>query len=537
MSPDDDAVPASTPPGTSAGIPPVPPPAPVRPESSAAPLAGSAGAPPRAARESWRLPRRTGTYLTGTAGPRRLVGLDAARGLAMLGMMAAHVGYTTCGFTTVAGALHVTHGRSSILFAVIAGFSLGIISGREHPHRGDRLVRTRLRVLARSALLLVVAAVLQLVQTPVAIIIGSYAAWLTLAVPFLRWSPRRLFALAAATALLGPVLNLNLVAALGTVGLSPGSPWGGSANGALLEFFFTGAYPGITWMAFIFLGLGLSRLGWSTARQALRLGVAGAACMVLGYGGAWALASVVAPEARPSFVWVTPDDALECFLPAADEGGDLAALPGVGGEGTGPSSASGGRSGVGLGVSATGPEGAGTAGAHPASWGSLGGSPTTAPEPSSSSTTWPDLDQPPGGEERETGPQWSPELQSWAPLEALLSLDPHSGTPFEVVGGAGVAMLAIAGCLLLAGAAGGRGRWLLTPLAGVGSMSLTVYSGHIAAIWVLGLDVVPTGNAVLGWMALVCVVGALAWFLVFARGPLEHVIHVVSVRATQGESS
>ena len=30
-------------------------------------------------------------------------------------------------------------------------------------------------------------------------------------------------------------------------------------------------------------------------------------------------------------------------------------------------------------------------------------------------------------------------------------------------------------------------------------------------------------------------VAAMAWFTVFARGPLEHLVHVVSMRATQAD--
>ena len=83
------------------------------PPERAAAGAGAAPSPtaPNAAptdrsRCSWRLPRRRGAYLTGTAGPNRLVGLDAARGAALIGMMAAHVGLTTCGLTSVPGLLN-----------------------------------------------------------------------------------------------------------------------------------------------------------------------------------------------------------------------------------------------------------------------------------------------------------------------------------------------------------------------------------------------------------------------------------------------
>ena len=105
-----------------------------------------------------------------------LGGIDAARGLALLGMMAAHVGFTTCGLTSLSGVLDQAHGRSAVLFAVIAGFSLGIMSGRARPHTGEALIRTRLRILVRSALLLAMGTGLALLGPPVGVILGYYAA-------------------------------------------------------------------------------------------------------------------------------------------------------------------------------------------------------------------------------------------------------------------------------------------------------------------------------------------------------------------------
>lgn len=185
----------------------------------AAATASSTAAEPH--RVPWALPRRTGPYLTGTAGGKRLVGVDAARGLALVGMIAAHVGMTTCGLTSVPGLLSQAHRRAAALFAVIAGMSLGIMSGRTEPHSGDRLVRTRLRLPARSAMLLVLGAALVVLDSPVSVILGYYAAWLALAIPFLRWRPRRLLVLAAATAVLGPVIGAVLPWALGVAGMAP----------------------------------------------------------------------------------------------------------------------------------------------------------------------------------------------------------------------------------------------------------------------------------------------------------------------------
>lgn len=50
-------------------------------------------------------------------------------------------------------------------------------------------MRTRLRILVRCALLLVLGTCLAVLGPPVGVILGYYAAWLALALPFLAWRP------------------------------------------------------------------------------------------------------------------------------------------------------------------------------------------------------------------------------------------------------------------------------------------------------------------------------------------------------------
>lgn len=434
--------------------------------AASAPAAPSPAAPTDGSRYSWRLPRRRGAYLTGTAGADRLVGLDAARGAALIGMMAAHVGLTTCGLTSVPGLLNQAHGRSAVLFSVIAGFSLGIMSGRTAPHAGERLVRTRLRLLVRSALLLVLGAVLSTFGTMVAIILGYYAAWLALAVPVLTWRARRLFALAGLTAVIGPALVRGVPWALGRAGLTV-SPAVSDGNDALLSFFFTGTYSGALWMAYIYLGLGLSRLDWSRSAHLWRLAGAGALCAGLGYAGGWAASLAVSPQSPDSYHLVSPADPAQCHLEDAVPPEDSDVPPDA------PSSS------------------------WTAQFGEEGGGAVADPEP-------------PG-------------------LSQLATAAPHSDTPFEALGSGGVAMVLIAALQLI----GRRARHVLAPLAAMGSMSLTVYCGHIAVIWATGYQYDPTDNRLFAAMAGGFAVFAMAWLAIWARGPLEHLVHVISVRATR----
>lgn len=407
----------------------------------------------------WRIPLRSGPYLHGATGPSRLVGLDAARGLAVLGMFVAHIGITSYGFTSVEGWLSLAHGRPSVLFAVIAGFSLGLITGRETPHSGDRLVHTRLRLLVRSALLLAIAAVLYAVQTNVSIILGYYATWFALALPFLRWRPRHLFVLAGATLLVGSLVVLYLPNIFQLLHVEPFlGAWDG--NGAVLDFLLTGMYPGAVWMAYIFVGLGLARLDWSRPSRVGMLAATGLALTLVGYLGGHLLFNATA-ESPQSFHFVSPETDYGVtasdpqLMPTGDDWDEyLAADPG---------------------------------------WDGI--SPLPPP-----------------------------------PVSQLFSTQPHSDTLFEGIASIGVALLVIGVCLPLGRAV----PVLLAPLAAVGSMSLTTYSLHIPVIRIIN-EVHPAAletNWPVLWLTLGMVTFAMVWKAIFARGPLEHWVHVVSLRAT-----
>ncbi len=204
--------------------------------------------------------RRGGARLLG--GPGRVTGVDVARGLAVLGMFTAHVGVTNADLGSITGWLSIAHGRSSILFALVAGVSLALVTGRERSLDGEALVHARARLLVRAVLLLALVALLDLLGTRVLLILGFYAAYFVLALPFLRWSPRRLMAAAAVVAVVGPPIVLWLPAVLARAGLR--LPEDGS--GALTDFLVTGAYPAAVWMAYVFAGMAIGRSDLSSER-------------------------------------------------------------------------------------------------------------------------------------------------------------------------------------------------------------------------------------------------------------------------------
>lgn len=218
-------------------------------------------------------------------GPGRVPGVDVARGLAVLGMFAAHVGVETDDRSQVSGWLWLADGRSSILFATVAGLSLALVTGRTQPPDGDALVRARVRVLVRAACLLAVGALLDLLGTRVYVILGFYAVYFVLAVPALRWSPRRLVAVAAVVAVIGPPLAYWGPEVLARANLR--LPRDG--DGAATHFLLSGYYPAVVWMAYLLVGLAIGRSAALTSAT-LR------AMLVAGGAAAWWLASVVSTQ-------------------------------------------------------------------------------------------------------------------------------------------------------------------------------------------------------------------------------------------------
>jgi uncharacterized membrane protein YeiB len=205
----------------------------------------------------------------------RIVGLDVARGVAVLGMFAAHLAYSDDSLNLfIPGSwIEVSHGRSSILFAVLAGVSMAILSGRTSAFQGAELANARARILVRAVLLFALGSVLDTFGSDVAVILEYYAVLFVLALPFLSWRPRRLFLLAGALAVVMP--GVHHVAAV----------WlEDQAWSTLGDLLVTGTYPVLIWIVFPLVGLGVGRLDLTAARVRGALLAAGVGLAVAGYG-------------------------------------------------------------------------------------------------------------------------------------------------------------------------------------------------------------------------------------------------------------
>ncbi|GAA3725497.1 hypothetical protein GCM10022402_02720 [Salinactinospora qingdaonensis] len=214
----------------------------------------------------------------------RIVGIDVARALAVFGMFTVHLGVGAIGLLPddPAEIVHgIARGRSSALFAFLAGVSLALVSGRSQPLAGQPLHRLRLRLLVRATILIVLGALLDVLGTRVAVILAYYGGYFVLALPLLRLRAPALAATAAAIWLVGPQASFVLRGLLGT------SDYPQSSVDGPLDFLLTGYYPAFTFMAFVVAGMAVGRLDLSAGRVRAWLAGVGLGLVTLGYGGSW----------------------------------------------------------------------------------------------------------------------------------------------------------------------------------------------------------------------------------------------------------
>jgi uncharacterized membrane protein len=206
--------------------------------------------------------------------PRRLAGIDLARGLAVVGMLAAHL-LVIEDFAPGDPAtwVDVVNGRSSILFATLAGVSIALVTGGPQPLRGPARARASGRIALRGALLWVLGVLLVSTGVPVYVILPAYAILFLLSLPFLGLQARTLFLLAAVLGLAMPFLQVVWDA----------SPFWFSPDGELVSTVIGWHYPFAVWIAFLLAGMAIGRSDLRSTRTAVLLLASGAALAVVGY--------------------------------------------------------------------------------------------------------------------------------------------------------------------------------------------------------------------------------------------------------------
>ncbi|WP_435746286.1 heparan-alpha-glucosaminide N-acetyltransferase domain-containing protein [Microbacterium sp. PMB16] len=410
--------------------------------------------------EMWRPVR----WLREFGRPPRIIGLDIARGLAILGMAGAHIGVTeSFDWADPATWTDLVHGRSSILFAVLAGVSIALMTGRSALPDRERLPAIRLNLIGRGAVIFVIGLALEMLNTPIAVILTLYGLLYVAVIPFLRWKPWQLLVGAGVLALAGPAL----LAFLGAVLLHPF----GMGVGLVLY----GTYPITVWMAFVLGGMALGRLRVERVRTAVIALCLGVVLAGVGYGlGAVGHAvGFTTPLESSSYI----DDPGSSVEGSSVEGSSV---------------------------------------------------PDSSSAPDSSASDSSSVFESSGSAISSSPSGWEGYPQALAdadPLRAVLtavfSVEPHTGGTAEVLGSGGFALAVIALCLLLSRPL----RWPLLPLGALGSMPLTAYSGHVLVIaLVSGPGGYVTSNEFWGLMAIGLLLAATLWSMFAGRGPLERLV-------------
>lgn len=369
----------------------------------------------------------------------RLRGVDATRGVALVGMMAVHVLPASDPDGTTSPAYLLASGRASAVFAVLAGVGLALATGARRPPAGRAWAGAGAATLVRGLLIGLVGLAVATADTGIAVVLAYYGALFLLAPPLLGLRPAATAAVAAVVALLGPAVSLLVRAEL------PDPTYDNPTLGRLLtdpgqvvtELLLTGYYPASAWLAYLAAGLAVGRLALD--RLAVQVGL-------LAGGAALAVAATAV-----SAVLLGPLGGRAALL-AATPGLEPAALDAALAQGL------------------------------------FGATPTS---------TW-----------------W------WLAVDA-----PHASTPPDLLATTGVALALLGALLLLARVA----RPLLLPLASAGSMTLTLYSAHVALV-ASGL---PPDDPEASWLVQVALALVLAtsWLRLARRGPLEALVAEAARRA------
>lgn len=224
-------------------------------------------------------PRSRGREAAAPTPSTRLAGVDAARGLAVVGMLAAHLGpsWAQPGTPWV---WDLAQGPPSALFVLVTGIVLA------------HTTQTTATLARRAGALLVLGIALATIHPPVWIILQVTACLLVAGSALRRLPTRALLAVAVAMLLAGPII------VAGGRDLSPGIP--GSLQASDLQhplqsvwlLLVTGAYPAVVWLVPLSAGLLIGRLDLTAPRTLRRL-LAGA---LVGLAVARTLIAAAAPH-------------------------------------------------------------------------------------------------------------------------------------------------------------------------------------------------------------------------------------------------
>jgi uncharacterized membrane protein YeiB len=234
----------------------------------------------------------------------RLAGIDLARALAIIGMVAVHASPSGTG-ERLAYVLAVPRGRAALLFGLIAGVGVSLLASS----RTRSVTDARFTLAWRVAVLLPLGLALQNLDHRVLVILADYAVLYVLALVVLRWSDRWLLVVVAVSTVVGSVgfRYGELYDPFGFRGIAPS--FGDQAGEMLHRLVLSGPYPLITWAAPFCLGIWLGRRDLRDPRVRWRMVVVGGALAVVVPALSWALTTLIGSGGAAGGWWALLDDA------------------------------------------------------------------------------------------------------------------------------------------------------------------------------------------------------------------------------------
>lgn len=205
----------------------------------------------------------------------RLLALDVARGLAVIGMFVQHFALNETNAAIVSG-------NTTLLFVLCGGISYSLMAQRMMD-KGIGKTAFRTRMLARAVFIDLIGYTLIMLNTPFGVILPAYAVLFILALPLVYRSTRFLFTTAAVLVLVGPPLMVL----------------GGSLfSEAFLLYDIAGGPMSALALSSVFVaGMGIGRLNLTSTRTALSL--AGSSAIMISV--TMMLSKYVLPDLRQSF--------------------------------------------------------------------------------------------------------------------------------------------------------------------------------------------------------------------------------------------
>ncbi|MDR6866918.1 hypothetical protein J2Y69_001517 [Microbacterium resistens] len=221
----------------------------------------------------------------------RITGLDLARFVALIGMMAAHVWtYAPDGSYSVAE--QVVSGKAAALFAVLAGVGITLTSRRALAE--GRVGAARWNLFGRGLAIILIGLTLGIVggMGGILVILVYYGVMFWVAIPMLRWPSTALLIGAGVLAVGWPPLSAWLREGMMQPFELGGASWFSLTDPAAFGrgLFLTGTYPVPTWIVYAMVGMVIGRLVLAAQehgdlrRLGLRLTAIGSAVAVAAWG-------------------------------------------------------------------------------------------------------------------------------------------------------------------------------------------------------------------------------------------------------------